>query len=133
MPLEAGILQMRTPRLTFANDACTFCDLCRQVCPTAVIGEVDPYRPEDGRIGVAILHEDRCLAFTDNSCGICVDACPYEALEFDINSRPVVDEAKCNGCGVCVKICPANVLRSFGGGVTRGIEVVVSSSTGSAM
>jgi ferredoxin-type protein NapG len=131
MPLEAGILQVRTPRLTFANNACTFCDLCRRVCPTAVIGETDPYHPENGRIGVAILHKNRCLAFTDNSCGICVDACPYGALKLDTNSRPVVDEAKCNGCGVCVKICPANVLRSFNGGTTRGIEVVADSSPGS--
>jgi ferredoxin-type protein NapG len=132
MPLEAGILQVRTPRLSFANDACTFCDLCRQVCPTGVIGGIDPYHPENGRIGLAVLHQDRCLAFTDNSCGICVDACPYEALGFDAGRRPVVDEARCNGCGICVKICPANVLRSFGGGTTRGIEVVADNRVGNA-
>ena len=123
--IERGPLQARTPMLSFANDSCTFCDKCREVCPTAAIGEVDPYAPDRGRIGAAILHEDRCLAFLEtNSCGICVDACPYEALSFDAGRRPVVDAAKCNGCGECVKICPANVFTSFSGGKARGIEVV---------
>lgn len=123
--IERGLLQARTPQLSFANDSCTFCDKCREVCPTAAIGEVDPFAPDRGRIGAAILHEDRCLAFLEtDSCGICVDACPYEALSFDAGRRPVVEEAKCNGCGECVKICPANVLTSFSGGKARGIEVV---------
>lgn len=123
--IEAGLLQARTPTLSFVNDSCTFCDLCRQVCPTGAIEAVDPHMPALGRIGCAILHEDRCLAFLEtNSCGICVDACPYEALTFDEGRRPVVDEKKCNGCGECVKICPANVFTSFSGGKARGIEVV---------
>ena len=123
--IEQGVLAVRTPFVDFASDACTFCDLCRQVCPTAAIGAVDPYAPQDGRIGVAVVHPDRCLAFLQSgSCGVCVDACPYEALDFDDERRPVVDEAKCNGCGECVKICPANVLTSFSGGSVRGIEVV---------
>lgn len=123
--IEVGLLQARTPQLNFANDSCTFCDKCREVCPTAAIGPVDPWTPDQGRIGAAILHEDRCLAFLEtNSCGICVEACPYEALSFDAGRCPVVDEKKCNGCGACVKICPANVFTSFSGGKGRGIEVV---------
>ncbi len=125
MGVEGGFLQARTPMLSYAQGRCTFCDECRQVCPTGAIGAVDPYDPAQGRIGVAVLHEDRCLAFLQaNSCGVCVDACEYEALSFDESRRPVVDEAKCNGCGECVRICPANVLTSFGGGTARGIEVV---------
>ena len=123
--IEDGILQARTPVLTYTNDCCTFCDECRKVCPTGAIGEVDPWTPEQGRIGVAILHEDRCLAFPQTqSCGICIDACPYAALSFDDERQPVVDETACNGCGACVKICPANVNTSFSGGTSRGIEVV---------
>ena len=34
-----------------------------------------------------------------------------------------IDEAKCNGCGLCVLVCPANVLRSYQGGLERGIVV----------
>ena len=47
--IERGLLQARTPVLSFANDSCTFCDKCREVCPTAAIGEVDPYAPDQGR------------------------------------------------------------------------------------
>lgn len=123
--IESGLLQARSPQLNFASGSCTFCDLCRQVCPTAAIEKIDPYAPAKGRIGCAILHEDRCLAFLEtDSCGVCVDACPYEALSFDAGRRPVVDNAKCNGCGECVKICPANIFTSFSGGKARGIEVV---------
>lgn len=122
--IEGGFA-VRTPQLNFASGACTFCDLCRQVCPTAAVQTADPERPDQGRIGVAVLHEDRCLAFVQTgSCGICVDACPYEALDYDSQRRPVVDSTRCNGCGECVKACPANVLTSFGGGQTRGIGVI---------
>ena len=122
--IEAGIA-VRTPQLNYSAGACTFCDKCREVCPTAAVAEVDPYRPDLGRIGVAVVDEERCLAFQQpGSCGVCVDACPYDALSFDSQRCPVVDSDACNGCGECVKICPANVLKSFGGGMVRGINVV---------
>ena len=126
MGIEEGVVQVKTPTLDYRSDFCTFCDLCREVCPVAAIGPVDPYVPEDGRIGVAVVHEDLCLAFLEaGSCGICIDTCEdYEALSFDAARRPVVDAAKCNGCGECEKICPANILTSFGGGQVRGIQVV---------
>ena len=60
------------------------------------------------------------------TCGICVDACEYEALSYGDERHPVVDAAKCNGCGECERICPANVLTSFGGGHRRGINIVTN-------
>lgn len=123
--IEQGIVSVRTPALDFTDGSCTFCDECRKVCPTGAVGLVDAWKPQEGRIGQAVVWEDRCLAFlTLNSCGVCVDACPYEALSFDAQRRPVVDGTRCNGCGECVRVCPANVLTSFSGGSTRGIEVV---------
>lgn len=125
MGIEEGIIHIKTPKLNFSSNLCTFCDECRQVCPTRAIGVVDPSAPLLGRIGVAVVQEDRCLALLESgSCGVCVDACPYEALSFDSERRPVVESTLCNGCGECVHICPANILRSFGGGTLRGIEVV---------
>jgi ferredoxin-type protein NapG len=116
---------MRTPKLDYAEGACTFCDKCREVCPTAAITEVDPYRPDLGRIGVAVISPERCLAYEKTgSCGICVDACPYDALSLDGERHPRVEESLCNGCGECVRICPANVLTSFGGSQMRGVDIV---------
>lgn len=123
--IEEGPLQIKSPTLDYRAGHCTFCDLCRQVCPTAAIGVIDPYVPQEGRIGAAVVHADLCLAFLEaGSCGICVDACEYQALNFDTGRRPVVDNQVCNGCGECEEICPANILTSFGGGQIRGIQVV---------
>lgn len=125
MTIEEGLLTIRTPKLNFSNDLCIFCDKCMEVCPTAAIGPVDPEKPLEGRIGVAIVHEDKCIPFHEaGACGICVDACEYDALSFDDARRPVVDDQLCNGCGECVRICPVNVSLSFGGGNVRGVEVV---------
>ncbi|MFR1638071.1 MAG: hypothetical protein ACLSVD_02260 [Eggerthellaceae bacterium] len=44
------------------NDSLTFCDKCREVCPTAAIGEVIRTR-RSGAHGAAILHEYRCRRF----------------------------------------------------------------------
>lgn len=43
------------------------------------------------------------------ACAVCVEACPFHALEMD--ERTVrVDEARCMGCGVCVSKCPRGAL-----------------------
>jgi heterodisulfide reductase subunit A len=47
-------------------------------------------------------------------CGLCVEACPYEAIELGPASdgRPVasVNRAVCKGCGGCVPVCPEHAL-----------------------
>jgi len=126
MRLEEGVLQVRSPTLDFSEASCTYCDLCRQVCPTGCIEPSNPNDTAQGRIGVAVVIRENCLAFIDGSCGICAQRCPYEAIGLDTFNRPLVDEGLCNGCGECEAICPAHVLRSFNGNRTRGIEVVTN-------
>ncbi len=40
-------------------------------------------------------------------CGLCVEACPYEARYLDYDERVAkVIEVLCKGCGVCAMVCP---------------------------
>ncbi len=43
-------------------------------------------------------------------CGICVEACPVDAIRLD-NDVAVIDEAACTVCGVCVDECPNDAIR----------------------
>lgn len=126
--LEDGLIEVKTPKMNFHRGYCDFCNECVKVCPTGAIAQADPLRPETGRIGVAVVDEERCLAFF-NGCDVCVEKCPYEAISMDGQGHPVVDASKCNGCGICVYACPALVYRSYSGSDARGIEVVPYAGT----
>jgi heterodisulfide reductase subunit A len=46
-----------------------------------------------------------------SGCGICVPACPYDALSLNTNTMTAeVSEAVCEGCGTCVASCPSGAL-----------------------
>lgn len=121
--LEDGILNWRTPIMDFHRGACTFCGACEDVCPA---GSIAGARNESQVIGVAKIDQDRCLAFAQSGCRVCVDACPYGAISLDSSMRPVVDAGACNGCGACEFACPSNTYLSFAGGKQRGINVEIA-------
>lgn len=50
--------------------------------------------------------EDLCTG-----CKICIDLCPYSAIDFDEEKKiSVVNEALCKGCGTCVAACPSGAM-----------------------
>jgi Pyruvate/2-oxoacid:ferredoxin oxidoreductase delta subunit len=55
---------------------------------------------------VAMLMEERCLAWNGNICQHCYLACPLreQAIRID-DQRPVIMPAFCNGCARCVTVC----------------------------
>jgi len=46
------------------------------------------------------INNERC-----GLCGLCVAACPYNALVLGTD-KIIVDKFKCKGCGTCVSVCP---------------------------
>ena len=42
-------------------------------------------------------------------CGLCVDACPVEAISID-DDVAVVDSEACTDCGACVDECPNEAI-----------------------
>jgi len=62
------------------------------------------YLQAEGKISE--IRKERC-----SGCGLCVEICPYKALELDEKEKvAVVNEALCKGCGVCVSSCRANAI-----------------------
>ena len=52
----------------------------------------------------ATVNTDECLG-----CGVCVDACPAEAIKLE-DGHAVVDEAECLECGACTSECPVSAI-----------------------
>jgi len=79
---------------------------CVTICPTRAL-----YKRRDG---IVDLHGDRCIG-----CRACMEACPYDQLFIDPNTRTA---EKCNFCAnrvenqllpACVSVCPTE-CRIFG-------------------
>jgi len=78
-------------------------------------------REEDG---IVVVNREACLG--KDSCGICLDACPYEAPQFGIEENAKVQ--MCNLCierwsedkkPICVASCPTRALDA---GTTEELE-----------
>lgn len=54
----------------------------------------------------AAVDYDLCV-----SCGACVSACPYSAIEWKSFGQPVVIEVACKGCGICTAVCPVAAMQ----------------------
>jgi NADH-quinone oxidoreductase subunit F len=66
-------------------------------CPAGVCKELVTYQ----------IIEEKCPG-----CGLCVKACPQEAITFMGKKKPVVlDQEKCIKCGACYDICRLDAIR----------------------
>jgi ferredoxin len=44
------------------------------------------------------------------SCGRCLQVCPSDAIDFDIDGKALIDQTKCTQCGRCVRVCPKDAI-----------------------
>ena len=62
-----------------------------------------------------VYNTDTCAGGVadQEACGICVTACPYDAINRDSENhlRMKIDHMGCEGCGACVSACPTTSMR----------------------
>jgi MauM/NapG family ferredoxin protein len=115
--LAAGPGGVFTPVLLPRRGPCEpDCNLCGRVCPTGALASLDLAEKRWAKIGGAVVHNNRCLAWAEGkSCLVCQEVCPYGAIEMvwaDGGAgvpAPLVKAHKCFGCGYCEMHCPARV------------------------
>lgn len=130
--IEDGVVNMRTPVMNFDAAWCDWCaeanggvPLCVECCPTEALALPAGAVEETTVLGVAVIKEDWCLAYRLTGCRFCYDACEFEAIELDSESRPSVVADRCNGCGACESVCVSLRNGSISSGATSRAIIVV--------
>lgn len=94
----------------YLRTSCFHCTnpACVSACPAGAITK----REEDG-----IVLVDRAQCLGNDSCGLCLEACPYNAPQFESEDEATME--KCNLCEhrlaqnmapICVEACPMRAL-----------------------
>lgn len=60
----------------------------------------------------------RCVGAGGVCGGACLSVCPVAALRLDSEDTPIIDRQVCDACGLCVKACPEDALEVVGRDMT---------------
>ncbi len=95
------------PWLDYAENGCTFCGSCAQVCPELEAPDLQLRKQPAAR---ASIDSESCLAYQSVMCISCQPKCEIRAITRDRLSRPVMNKDDCTGCGFCVRVCPVDAI-----------------------
>ncbi|MDR0913167.1 MAG: 4Fe-4S binding protein [Methanobrevibacter sp.] len=100
------------------NENCVYCGQCVSVCPTEAIKLKEEFFKSEGneiylqRRDINGLRNGKCQINNEicQSCGVCKNSCPVDALTME-NDELSVDNEKCISCRECESICPVNAIK----------------------
>ncbi|MFQ6065811.1 MAG: 4Fe-4S binding protein [bacterium] len=88
-------------------------------CPNACL------KPLENDLGINGIVEKEFVEEDCNLCGLCIDACPTQALRIE-KDRLVYEQKKCILCGECIFICPFGAWKRK----RRGYRIYVGGKMG---
>jgi energy-converting hydrogenase A subunit Q len=115
-PVDCIELEMPSP--VHIGEECVYCGKCVLVCPFQCITLKEEYFDtsngsiifvrkdlDGGRRGEIAIDNTLC-----QSCGVCINKCPVDALSFE-GDNVVVDKEECILCDQCETICPVSAIK----------------------
>ncbi|MDR5694794.1 MAG: 4Fe-4S binding protein [Armatimonadota bacterium] len=86
--------------------------------------------PPLGYRAVPSVERERCV--TEVGCALCVQACPYNALEV-VDGEVKLEKSRCTSCGLCMTACPLEAILFPGytpGQVEARVRAMLDPNTG---